>query len=141
MDTKKYLPTAEMQADFEIYKNLKTQEEREKFQEERRGKIASLTPKEQEEFTKQTMEALKNIEKRASDLLIIEQLNNVPEMISLAYIAKNYFGKTRYWLYQRIKGSTVNGKPAGFTNEEKLKFQNALLDVSNHIRETSLKIA
>ena len=37
------------------------------------------------------------------------QLQNISEIISLSFIAKHYFGKTKEWLYQRINGNVVNG--------------------------------
>jgi hypothetical protein len=55
------------------------------------------------------------------------------EILPLAYIAKNYFHKTRTWLYQRINGNLVNGKPAKFSKKEKEIFNQALKDISNRI--------
>ena len=59
----------------------------------------------------------------------------------MAKIANDYFGKSKEWLYQRIKGYNVNGKPARFTEEERRKFSSALEDISRMAHETSLKIA
>jgi phage-related protein len=61
------------------------------------------------------------------------QLSTNAEMIPLAYIAKRYFNKTKNWLYQRINGNIVNGKPAKFTDEEKKIFNDALKDISKKI--------
>lgn len=61
------------------------------------------------------------------------QLQDVSEMISLSFIARKYFGKTKEWLYQRINGNVVNGKPCRFTREELDKFNYALKDISEKI--------
>ena len=65
---------------------------------------------------KQIDEGLKEIEKEIS---IRQQLEEVKEVISLSYIAKKYFGKSRQWLNNRINGCIVNGKPCKFSEEEK----------------------
>ena len=61
---------------------------------------------------KQIDEGLKEIEKEIS---IRQQLEEVKEVISLSYIAKKYFGKSRQWLNNRINGCIVNGKPCKFS--------------------------
>ena len=81
-------------------------------------------------------ERLQNIVK---ELNVIEenaiklQLQEVAEIVSLSYLAKKYFNKSRAWLYQRLNGNIVNGKPARFTNEELQTFNNALQDISKKI--------
>lgn len=84
---------------------------------------------------------INNIEKDINHLeeqCIKLQLQEVSEIISLAWIAKKYFGKTKNWLYQRINGNVVNGKPCRFTNEEIEIFNNALKDISQKIGSLSL---
>ncbi|WP_044267967.1 DUF5053 domain-containing protein [Bacteroides timonensis] len=81
-------------------------------------------------------ERLQNIDK---ELNVIEenaiklQLQEVAEIVSLSYLAKKYFNKSRAWLYQRLNGNIVNGRPARFTNEELQTFNNALQDISKKI--------
>ena len=43
-------------------------------------------------------------------LSIKAQVKEISEIVSLKYIAKNYFGKSASWLSQRINGSPVRGK-------------------------------
>lgn len=69
------------------------------------------------------------------------QLNELLKIIPLAYIARKYFGKSRNWLYQRVNGYMVNGKPAKFTSEELKKLSVALVEISDEIRTAALKIA
>jgi hypothetical protein len=59
----------------------------------------------------------------------------------MSYIAKNYFGKSRQWLNNRIKGNMVNGKPADFTTGELNKFSSILCEISEEINDTALRIA
>jgi hypothetical protein len=66
------------------------------------------------------------------------QLGEVAEVLSLSYIARTYFKKSRQWLNQRINGSIVNGKPAKFTNEQLLIFNNALRDINQKIGSVNL---
>ena len=53
-------------------------------------------------------ERLQNIDK---ELNVIEenaiklQLQEVAEIVSLSYLAKKYFNKSRAWLYQRLNGN------------------------------------
>lgn len=59
--------------------------------------------------------------------------DTIPEAISLSYIARKYFGKSRGWLMQKFNGNTVNGKRASFTPDESRKFRDALLDISRQL--------
>ena len=69
---------------------------------------------------------------------IRQQLGDVPDILSMSYIAKNYFGKSRTWLYQRINGNNVNGKPAYFTRSERKQFQDALHDIAKRLSAITL---
>jgi len=68
------------------------------------------------------------------------QLEKVSQIVSLSYIATRYFSKTRNWLYQKINGCSVNGKPAKFTPEEITTLNLALQDISKDIGSTVIKI-
>lgn len=61
------------------------------------------------------------------------QLADKIKMLPLSYIADNYFHKSPHWLYQRINGNVVNGKPARFSDKEIELFNNALQDISRQI--------
>lgn len=66
---------------------------------------------------------------RINGVAVKMQLAEVSEIISLSYIAKTYFNKTKSWLSQRVNGHTVNGKAALFTSEEMKTLNFALKDV------------
>ena len=45
---------------------------------------------------------------------------------------------TKEWLYQRINGNVVNGKPAQFTEEEKKTLNFALKDIADKLTKISV---
>ena len=69
-------------------------------------------------------------------VIVRRQMENILPFMSLAYIAKRYFGKSRQWLYQRINGSSVNGKTARFTQEEIDILNEAFQDMGKMLMET-----
>ena len=72
---------------------------------------------------------LDNVEKSLASYTMHERMGALTEVVNLAYIARHYFGKTRQWLYQRLKGQIVNGKPATFTASEEATFMKALQEI------------
>lgn len=105
---------------------------------------ASMSSHEREDFNNALIaEAHALIEK--GDKMIAEetehirqQLGEIPEILSMSYIAKNYFGKSRTWLYQRVNGNKVNGKPAYFTRSERKQLQDALQDIGKKLSAITL---
>lgn len=86
-------------------------------------------------------ERLQEVDKKIDSIeenAIKLQLQEVAEIVSLSYLAKKYFNKSRSWLYQRLNGNIVNGKPARFTEEELATFNNALQDISKKIGSLSI---
>lgn len=74
-----------------------------------------------------------DIVKIKEEIKIKEQLKEISEIISLSYIAKKYFNKTRTWIYQRINENTVHGKTVKFTDEELDTLRFAIKDISNKL--------
>jgi hypothetical protein len=68
------------------------------------------------------------------------QLSDVSKIISLSYVAETYFNKTRNWLYQKVNGSIVNGKPAKFTPVEIDTLNKALQDIGKKIGSTVISL-
>ena len=108
---------AEKQIDF-INANFTTEEERKEIDSFISSQLKSLTA-----YTNNVI----------NDIEVKIQLMEVAKIVSLSYIAKNYFQKTRQWLYQKINGNIVNGRPAKFSNEEINTLNLALKDISNKI--------
>lgn len=75
---------------------------------------------------------------RAKEIVVKEQIREILPVISLSFVAKEYFGKTKEWLYQRINGNIVNGKPAKFTTEEKMTLNLALKDIAEKLMKISV---
>ena len=61
-------------------------------------------------------------------------------MVSMAYIAKTYFGKSRSWLAHKLNGNTVNGKAAQFSDEELSTLKSALSDMSQKLGSMSVSL-
>lgn len=93
----------------------------------------ALAAEDNDNFSRAMVELAGETVAKADELILREQLKEVIPIVSLAYIAKTYFNKTRQWLYQRINGSLVNGKPARFTPEEIETLNNALKDIGNRL--------
>ena len=95
----------------------------------------------QKEFMKGLDEKLEEADKLIKKIDIALEISEISRYISLSKIASDYFGKSKEWLYQRVKGYNINGKPAMFTDEERQKFSIALQNISRMAYETSLRIS
>lgn len=141
------LPTPEMKADFERFKNLKTDEERKAFGQEMQDRYGRMTDEEKRRYKsasdagfKATAKACGEFIEKADEAILRDKLGELPEAVSFSYIARKYFGKSRYWLHQRINGYVVNGKKARFTENELQTFRRALNDIGSMLNQTSLKL-
>lgn len=114
--------------------NAETEEEREVIGKE----IAAAIEKDAESVAKISLSQIKETNERAQEELMRNKLKTVLPAISLAYIAKTYFKKSRSWLNQRINGNTVNGMPAKFSKEELQTLNFALKDLSVKLSEISV---
>lgn len=85
-----------------------------------------------------TIEQLKDTIERIDGVLIRQQMEEVLPFVSLAYIAKTYFRKSRQWLYQRVNGLSVNGKPARFTPAELDTLNIALKEMGQKLASTHI---
>lgn len=123
----------EFYRDLEKFKAITDPEELERFEKELFQKH-STAPKED------VIETLSLIEERIDDLTSILKMDGIKDIVSMSYISKEYFGKTRTWLYQKLNGNMVNGKPARLTGEERRKLKFALEDIAKKLQDTSSKI-
>ncbi len=67
-----------------------------------------------------------------------EKLGSLPEFVNLSAVATHCFGKSRAWLYQRINGNKVNGKPAYFTRAERKQLTDFLHNLGNELLTVKL---
>lgn len=66
-------------------------------------------------------------------LSVREQLEPILPYLSVSNLAKDYFGKSSSWFYQRLNGNRVHGKVCKFTKDELSRLDTALKDISHRI--------
>ena len=100
-----------------------------------RCNFTSKTDVEQmEEFIdKMVKEEMEEREHVFNDIKLQANLILNKEIIPFSYIAKNYFSKSKAWLYQRLNGNNINGKQAKFTEKEVEVFNFAIQDISRKL--------
>ncbi len=126
------------------WNSLQNDEEKAAFDVKVKSLIDGKSKEELDEFSKCFFDgaekACKNAEELIEEYTIRQQLEPIIKYTSLSTIAKEYFGKSKEWLYQRLNGNTVNGKPAKFTTEEKKILKSALSDISKKIQDVSISL-
>ena len=122
--------------------NIKDKKIRAYFEDVTEGKKPSvkLTAEELEKGVMEFDEGLRKIIEEADEMIFRAKLGDLPEALSLSYIAKKYFGKSRGWLMQKVNGNKVNGKIAVFTDEERLVFRKALQDLSEKMYAVAMTL-
>lgn len=63
-----------------------------------------------------------------------KELEDIQNIVSLSYIAKEYFGKDRTWLYKKINGTIP------FTEDEMKILSMALKSIGNKFLDTSASL-
>lgn len=61
-----------------------------------------------------------------------QTLSDIYEEVNWAYLAKNYFGKSRSWLYHKFSGMN-NGQPDDFSDIDREKLRYALRDIASRV--------
>ncbi len=133
----------EIKALYEEFFLLETEEER-KAHDAKFSAYMKTVPfdkrKEAGLILREIMAERKNRKSPKVEINVKERLEEIQNFISLSYIAKEFFGKDRTWLYQRINGTMVNGKPAAFTEDELKVLSAALKTIGNRFIDTSASI-
>ncbi|MDR1883722.1 MAG: DUF5053 domain-containing protein [Prevotella sp.] len=104
------------------------------------ARMQELINENPDQFAEAMVESAKETANKATELALKQKMQDVIPAISLVYIAKTYFNKSDTWLYQRINGNVVNGKPASFTCQEIEKLKFALDDISKKIGSLSISL-
>lgn len=65
-----------------------------------------------------------------------QALADVYEEVNWAYLAKNYFGKSRSWLYHKFSGRN-NGVDDDFSDVDRDKLKAALNDIAMRLMATA----
>jgi hypothetical protein len=121
--------------------------EAEKIRQEIRSYIQGLESGEKAIFQKNVMEEMYKTREEARELTAIlesqilkKKLEPILGFITLSEIATKYFNRPRHWLYARINGNIINGKPVRFTDDELNTFQTALRDIAERLVVVSQNI-
>ena len=104
---------------------------RQKFEEAMAYLEANNSPAVQEQLNKLLTEGIKETQAEVESLK--EQFSEEYEILPLSYIAKNYFNKSRAWLYQRLNGYKVRGQVYTLNEKEKAIFNMACQDIAQRI--------
>lgn len=114
-----------------------------KTEEEKQGialEMEALKNENPKEFTEALESLVKTTAKEVENLTMAERMGEITKMVSMAYIAKKYFGKSRSWLAHKLNGNTVNGKAAQFSDEELSTLKSALSDMSQKLGSMSVSL-
>lgn len=68
-----------------------------------------------------------------------ETLIDVYEEVNWAYLAKNYFGKSRSWIYHKFAGKN-NGTDDDFSEMDRTRLKEALYDIAARITSAADKL-
>lgn len=122
--------------------NIKNKKIRTYFDDVTEGKTPTveLTADEIEQGVNEFNDGMRQVVDEADELIFRAKLGDLPEALSLSYIAKKYFGKSRGWLMQKVNGNKVNGKVAAFTDDERLMFRRALQDLSEKMSAVAMNL-
>ena len=122
--------------------NIKNKKIRTYFDDVTEGKAPTveLTADEIEQGVNEFNDGMLQVIDEADEMIFRAKLGDLPEALSLSYIAKKYFGKSRGWLMQKVNGNKVNGKVAAFTDDERLMFRRALQDLSEKMSAVAMTL-
>ena len=126
--------------EFASLKNA-TPEEKEEFDSRFKKYIREKSAEEKKELSRAFFESAKEEKERAKSLAtyvdIRLKLEKVLDIVSMAYISKNYFYKSRSWFNHRLNNSKINGVPVSFNEEELKTLSFALDDIGTKMKDTA----
>ena len=82
------------------------------------------------------MAQVATIQQRAT---VRQVLADVYEEVNWAYLAKNYFGKSRSWLYHKFSGMN-NGVEDDFHDVDRERLKSALNDIAMRLMATANRL-
>ncbi|WP_288361471.1 DUF5053 domain-containing protein [uncultured Bacteroides sp.] len=102
----------------------------------------SMNEIEQENLIAGVSDDFKRMRQEVADirrtLSIRQQMEPILPYISVSSLAKDYFGKSASWFYQRLNGNIVHGKAAAFTDRELSVLVDALKDVASKLDKVTV---
>ena len=104
----------------------------------------SMNETELEALTAGVEHDFERIHREAGDiqrtLTIRQQMEPILPYISVSSLAKDYFGKSTSWFYQRLNGNIIHGKTASFTEKEIQTLNDALQEIGAKLMKLSVTI-
>ena len=88
-----------------------------------------------EEVAKMADEAIADYKRNCNSVELKE--TEIFNVLNASYIAERFFGKSRYWISQRLNHNKVNGKEAKFSPEEYKTLKNAIETIAIELQELS----
>ena len=104
------------------------------------AEMNALRQENEQAFTEALEGLIKTTADEVQEQRMAERLGEITDMVSMAYIAKTYFKKSRSWLAHKLNGNIVNGKPSQFTDEELNTLRFALNDMSDKLNSMSMAL-
>lgn len=129
---------------FELKELWKKASEVERFDidHELSGLMDSMNETERESLFEGVSDDFKRMRQEATDirrtLSIRQQMEPILPYISVSSLAKDYFGKSTSWFYQRLNGNIIHGKAAAFTDKELNVLKDALQDVASKLNKVTI---
>jgi hypothetical protein len=125
--------------------SLKTESELQNFDVQFRNNMNHKTDQEKREFADAFADSARSDARRirtfCSEVSIRVKLEDILGVVSMAYIARTYFQKSKSWFSQKLNGNLKNGEPSSFTEDELKILSCALNEISVKIQATARSIA
>ena len=71
---------------------------------------------------------------KSSERVLDLKEQDIFKVLKVSYIAERFFGRSRSWLCHKLNHDIKNGKPDGFTPEERKKLKDALDTIAYEIQ-------
>jgi hypothetical protein len=125
--------------------SLDTEDERKVFDAKFHNHLHSKTDKEKrifaDAFADSASADAKRIREFCNEASIRIKLEEIIGVVSMAYIAREYFHKSKFWFSQKLNGNIKNGLISSFTEDELKTLSFALQDISVKLQNTACSIA
>ncbi|MDR1381426.1 MAG: DUF5053 domain-containing protein [Tannerella sp.] len=108
-------------------------------------KVDDLTDEQQTQFRTllgtRAGDALARAKDAVAHVKLILKIAPITDYVSVAYLSKRFFGKSRSWLHNRLRGNKNNGKPDTLSDDEINTLQKALFTISDEIKTAALHLS
>jgi hypothetical protein len=125
--------------------SVKTEADKKAFSQKIKAEQALRTAEEKAEISRQAEQAFDKFVQETEEFIetikLRDKLEPILPYISLSTIAKEYFGKSRNWLYQKLNNNVVNGKPAQFNENEIKILRKAVDDITKKLQTVSTSLS